>query len=112
MHCTLCEGVVVACVTGEIDMSNARDLETAILNSTQRESRGLLLDLSETTYIDSAGIQLIFELRERLQARGQRFELVITGSSPVDHALRLAGVKGGVSSAASVDDGLQALLQG
>ncbi len=52
-----------------------------------------MLDLTEVEYVDSAGIQLIYRLRETLRARGQRMALVIPEESIVNDALRLAGIE-------------------
>ncbi|HEY0364547.1 MAG TPA: STAS domain-containing protein, partial [Solirubrobacteraceae bacterium] len=63
------EGVVVARVEGEVDMSNASELGAAITASVPSEARGLVLDLGAVGYVDSAGIHVFFELRERLTRR-------------------------------------------
>jgi anti-anti-sigma factor len=103
------DGAVIARVTGEIDMSNAAEIDTALTDSTSNDSLGVVLDLSDADYLDSAGIQLIFRLADALRARGQALRLVVPSSSPVDDALRLAGIKNRVESAETVDDALAAL---
>jgi anti-sigma B factor antagonist len=85
---------VVAALTGEIDFSNADGLLTATVRFVSSDAELIVLDLSEVDYLDSAGIQLIYRLREDLRARGQSMSLVIPPDSAVDDALRLAGVKG------------------
>jgi anti-sigma B factor antagonist len=86
------ERVVVARLTGEIDLSNAQSVETAIVESTPNHALALILDVSALDYLDSAGIHLIYKLREKLRARGQALRLVIPADSPANDALRLAGV--------------------
>lgn len=64
----------------------------------------MVLDLSQLSYLDSAGIQLIYTLRENLSVRGQTLQLVIPSSSAAHDALRLAGVLHQVPTAETVED--------
>jgi len=86
------EAVVVAHISGEVDMSNAPDMATTIGSAATNEMTAVVLDLSDVEYLDSAGIHLVFTLRENLRARGQEMRLVVPGDSPVNDTLRLAGV--------------------
>jgi anti-anti-sigma factor len=95
--------VVYAQVRGEIDMSNASDLRREISTMTPNDTLGLVLDLREVRYMDSAGIHLLYHLREDLGAGGQKLRLVISADSPADHTLRLAGLDWGDETSASVD---------
>ena len=104
--------MLVARLTGEIDMSNARDLRAAIAESTPSESLGVVLDLTDVDYIDSAGIHLLHRLGESLRARGQALRVVIPPGSPTSDALRLAGIKRHVDVVAEVDEGCRALAGG
>ena len=83
---------VVVRVSGEIDLSNAAAIEQAIVLATPNHAELVLLDLSEVDYLDSAGIHLVYRLREKLQGRGQSLKLVMEGHSPAGDALKLAGV--------------------
>jgi anti-sigma B factor antagonist len=89
---SLHDSAVVARLTGEIDMSNAAGIEEAIALGTPNHVMTVIVDLSELDYLDSAGIQLLYQLREQLQVRGQSLRLVIAADSPAADALRLAGV--------------------
>ena len=85
-------GVVIATITGELDISNVNGIEQAIVVATPNHADLVLLELSGVDYLDSAGIHLVYRLREKLQSRGQRLRLVIPETSPAADALRLAGV--------------------
>ncbi|HTU31172.1 MAG TPA: STAS domain-containing protein [Solirubrobacteraceae bacterium] len=85
-------GMLVAELTGEIDLSNAESVGQAIAETTSNLDAGVVLDLSALRYLDSAGIQFMFRLREQLRTRGQSFALVIPAQSASNDALRLAGV--------------------
>jgi anti-anti-sigma factor len=95
--------VVVARVTGEVDLSNAESIESAITEATPNQALALILDVSALDYLDSAGIHLIYKLRERLRTRGQTLRLVIPAASPANDALRLAGVSQVVDTAQSLE---------
>jgi anti-anti-sigma factor len=98
--------VVVSTVTGEVDLSNARQICDAVGEATPNTAVGVVLDLSHVDYLDSAGIHLIYRLRENLRARGQKLTLAIPADSPVQDSLRLAGVTQHLPIAASVDEAL------
>ena len=100
---------VLAHVSGEIDLSNVESIERALVEATPNHLLTLVLDLTDLDYLDSAGIQLIYKLREHLRARGQRLRLVVPSTSPANDALRLAGVKRHVETLETVDHALREL---
>jgi anti-anti-sigma factor len=104
--------VLIARLTGEIDMSNAENIGAAVLETTGNDVLGVVLDLSGVQYLDSAGIYVVFGMRSRLRARGQLLRLAVPEGSPVDDALRLAGVQRHVDVLESVEDGVQAVQEG
>ncbi len=101
--------IVVARVEGEVDMSNAADLGAAITASVPSEARGLVLDLTSVGYVDSAGIQVLFELREHLTRRGQAIRVALAPDSPVSAALEYAGVQHTLGAAVTVQDAVDGL---
>jgi len=100
------ERVMVARLTGEVDLSNADGIESAIAEATPSHAVALVLDVSDVDYLDSAGIHLVYRLREKLRARGQSLRLVIPADSPANDALRLAGVPQAVNTAQTLDAAL------
>lgn len=98
--------LVVASLTGEIDLSNAEHISAAITEAMPRQSDVLVLDLSAVDYLDSAGIQLIYQLGEKLRTRNQLLRLVIPSAAPAYDALRLAGVSHHVEMIEALDDAL------
>jgi len=101
--------VVVARMSGEVDMSNATEMVAAIGSAATNQMTGVVLDLSDVEYLDSAGIHLVFTLRENLRARGQEMRLVVGSQSPVNDALRLAGVSGLMVTSPDLSDALRDL---
>jgi len=100
------ESVVVARLAGDVDMSNAGEVGTALDRTLTNDKLGLVLDLTEVDYFDSAGIHLIFDLRERLRVRGLKLRLVVPEGSSARASLQLAGVLRTID----VDETLEAAL--
>jgi anti-anti-sigma factor len=84
--------VVVAHLAGDVDMSNAGDVAGALRRAISNDKLALVIDLTELSYFDSAGIHLVFDLRERLRVRGLALRLVVPPESPARGTLELAGV--------------------
>jgi anti-sigma B factor antagonist len=99
---------VLARITGEVDLSNAHGIGQAVMRGTSRESAALVLDLSGLEYMDSAGIQIIYRLREDLRARAQELRLVIPAESPAADALKLAGITSDFNIVQTADEALRA----
>jgi anti-sigma B factor antagonist len=104
--------VVVARLRGDVDMSNAGQLRDELNAATRNDALGLVLDLSEVEYLDSAGIHLIHRLRDGLRTRGQQLRLVIPADSLVNDTLRLAGLDWDEEVVASPEAGEHELLPG
>ena len=81
--------VELARVAGEVDASNVDDLSRRLLSSVSNKARGLVLDLTETSYIDSSGIELLFRLHAALAADGVELIVVAPDGS---NAARLLGL--------------------
>jgi anti-anti-sigma factor len=112
LQITLDERVLVARITGEIDLSNADEVGGALTAGIPNAALGVVLDLTQIDYLDSAGIHLMYKLRESLGSRGQSLKLVIPDGSPVNDALRLAGVRHNVEVVRTLDEGLLAVRSG
>ena len=105
------DGVVIAHVEGEIDMSNAGELATAITGRVPGDALAVVLDLSGVDYLDSSGIQVVYQLRERLGQRGQTMRLVVAPDSPIAATLQYADAARSLGAADTLQDAI-ADLQG
>ena len=85
-------GVTVARVSGEIDVSNAPWLDERLRAAITNQSDGLVVDLTATTYLDSAGIALLFGLATALRQHQQQLRLVVADGSPIARVVRLTGL--------------------
>ncbi len=84
--------VLVARLTGEIDMSNAIDLSASLTDRITNDVLGVAIDLTGVRYLDSAGILMLFRLREHLEASGQGLRIVLPPGSVIAKTLELADV--------------------
>jgi len=96
-------------VDGEVDISNAADLRAALEGAVPQDARGLVLDLSRSSYIDSAGVHLLFGLGATLARRRKQLRLVVPEGAPVSRVLKLTGVSWTVPRDRSVADALARL---
>jgi anti-anti-sigma factor len=88
---TAAEGGVIVHVQGEIDLSNAATVRDAIAAAAP-DLPVVVVDLSGTEYLDSAGIAMLFRLAERLGYNRQELQLVVPASAPIRAAVRLTGL--------------------
>jgi anti-anti-sigma factor len=84
--------VVVGRVIGELESANADELHDALVRRLRNDSDGLVLDLSATSYLDSAAIELLFDLARRLRTHRQRLRLVVPPEAPMRGVLTLCGI--------------------
>jgi anti-anti-sigma factor len=87
------DGVVVASLSGEIDLSNAAEITDALLGGVPNEALGLVIDLSEVSYLDSAGVRMLAELDHRLGWRAQVLRVVAPEASRSRRVLEIAGLE-------------------
>ena len=85
-------GTVVARLAGEVDMTNAARVREQLLDAVPNDALALVVDLGDCRYLDSAAIEVIFDLSRRLQRRRQELRLVVPDSSPLTRVLTLTDV--------------------
>jgi anti-anti-sigma factor len=101
--------VLVARIAGEVDISNAADIGAALQGAVSQRALGLVLDLTEATYIDSAGVHLLFRLGGRLTRRRQQLRVVVPDTAPIRKIVNLAGLGWTVPQDRSVPEALSRL---
>jgi anti-sigma B factor antagonist len=84
--------VMVVAIAGEVDASNAAEIGERLRRMTPNEAKALLVDLSETVYLDSAGINTLFALHSELHDRRQQLLLVVPDGNPMKRTLQIAGL--------------------
>jgi anti-anti-sigma factor len=82
---------VVARVSGEIDISNVGMVKRKLTDAVTSASPGLVVDISGTTYLDSSGVYLLFELARALEGRQQQMCVVAPPTTPSTRVLLITG---------------------
>jgi anti-anti-sigma factor len=88
--------VPVVSVAGEIDASNAAEIAERLRAALSNRSHALVCDLSGTTYIDSAGLNLLFELATALRERQQELHLIVGQPSAIARMVMIVGLDAAV----------------
>ena len=81
--------VVVAHVTGELDIAGASRTGDAIAEAVPTSARALVVDFTDLDFIDSSGIAMLFGLARRLGGRRQELRVVARGGNPVARVLQI-----------------------
>ena len=97
---------VVARLSGEVDMSNASYVRDQLLASMPNDALALVLDITGCRYLDSAAIEVLFDVSRRLARRRQELRLVMPPESPLRRVIELTEVH----TAAPVHESLEAAL--
>ena len=86
------DGLPVARIEGEVDMTNAQPIADRLRALLTNRSVALIVDLGPTTYLDSSGIALLFALSEELRRRQQQLHVVVPEGSPIGRVLGITGL--------------------
>jgi anti-anti-sigma factor len=86
------EDIPVARIAGEIDASNTGEFAERLHALLSNRSTALIVDLTETIYIDSAGINLLFTLGDELRGRQQQLHLVVGEGTPIARMLAVTSL--------------------
>jgi anti-anti-sigma factor len=82
------EGCAIVTVRGEIDLSNADEIQLRIYHAIANAD-DVVLDLTPLEFLDSQGLRVVFSLHERITKRGGSFVVIAPGHSPAGHLLAL-----------------------
>lgn len=100
-------GVLVVAVTGEVDLSNATDLE-AELGTALDGAASAVIDLAGLDYLDSSGTRSLHRLAAAATARRQPLALVAPPASTARRLLDLVGMAESVPVHDTVADAVAA----
>jgi anti-anti-sigma factor len=106
------DSVGLVALTGEVDIVQANSLRERLLGAIRNEDLGLVVDMSNTTYIDSVGVSLLFQLAERLAERQLRLAVVLPQAGLVERVLTIVNLKSVAAVHPTVDEALSAIRDG
>ena len=98
--------VVVAHLNGEVDMTNSGYVGEELAASVSNEAVALVIDLGQARYLDSAAIEVLFDLARRLSRRRQQLRLALPSGSPLERLLELTDVGSVAPIFPSLEDAL------
>ncbi len=101
------DGVPIAHVHEDIDAANAATTQQQLADALGSDASSLIVDLSDTQYLDSAGIDMLLRLGNRLDHRRAELILVIPKTSQLMRLVTIVGLP----DAIAVHPTLSAALQ-
>jgi len=106
------DGSVPVCeLRGELDASNVDCVFSSIVEVSRAEAPGLVLDLTFTSYIDSAGVRILFELARRLRSDGRELRIAVPDDGIVRRVLVLTALSDVVPLHVEVADAIAAVKE-
>jgi anti-anti-sigma factor len=91
------DGVPIAHVNEDIDAANATITQQQLADALGPGASILVVDLSKTRYIDSAGLDMLLRLSDRLDHRRAKLILVIPDSSQLKRLAVIVGLPGAIT---------------
>jgi anti-anti-sigma factor len=103
------DAVGVVRLTGEVDIIQAQELRGRLFGAVRNEDLGLVVDLTEATYVDSVGVSLLFELAERLAERQLRLAVVLPEGGLIERVLTIVDLASVADIHREVDGAVSAI---
>lgn len=110
MAVQLHNGVSIVRLGGEIDASNIPEVGVSL--RAIAAGQGMIVDLSEVTYLNSAMVKLLFDLSEMMRRRHQQLRLVMIEGAPMRTVFQLLKFDLVLPLHASIADALQSHAEG
>ena len=98
-------GVPVVAAPEEIDITNAGELRTALLESAAHGPGSFVVDLTRTQFCDTSGLHALVGARKRAQAEGGDL-LLVTAGAAVPRIFAITGLDQVFASFTSLEEAL------
>jgi anti-sigma B factor antagonist len=95
----------IVSVTGEVDLFTAPEFKQRVMTPIAAGVDHVIVDLMETTFIDSSSLGVLIGAHRRLKARGGRL-IVACGAESIVKTFRITGLDGVFQLTDSVDAAL------
>lgn len=86
------DGIPVAHIHEDIDAANAAITQQQLADALGPDASSLVVDLGDTRYLDSAGIDMLLRLGDRLEHRRANLILVIPDTSQIKRLATIVGL--------------------
>ncbi|WP_433248317.1 STAS domain-containing protein [Streptosporangium sp. CA-135522] len=102
------QDVSLLALAGELDYTNAERLHHDLQEAIGRESRDLVIDLSDLAFCDSTGIQIFLNIRKLVHDRGR--DIALAGLQPrLERLFHLTGLIHAFDIQPTVGEAVEAL---
>lgn len=101
------DAVPIAHVDEDIDAANVTAIQQQLANALGPDALSLVIDLSDTRYLDSAGIDMLLRLSDRLNLRRAKLIVVIPDASQLRRLATIVGLPEAIAVHSSRGDALQ-----
>lgn len=81
--------VIVARMPVEVEITQAPMLRGQLMQAVENRDLGLVIDLTATKYLDSSGVNMLFELGEVLASRQLRMAVVMPQGGLVERVVSI-----------------------
>jgi anti-anti-sigma factor len=102
------DGIPVVRILVDVDSANATKLRDQLAGYLPRGASDLVVDLSSTRYLDSAGIDMLFRLNQRLGQRRGSLRLVIPPGSQLARLADIVALSSAMPIHAMVAEAIEA----
>jgi anti-sigma B factor antagonist len=102
------DSTLILALDGEFDAASVGEVAVKLRRLVENQTKKLVVDLGNVTYLDSAGINLVFAVGGELSARQQQLHLVVAPGSPIERTLKIVGVDRAFPVHATRDEALAA----
>jgi anti-anti-sigma factor len=107
LHVERIDAVPIAHVHDDIDVANAASTHEQLAAALGPDASSLVVDLSDARYLDSAGIDMLLRLSNRLSDRRAKLVLVIPDDSQLKRLATIVGLPHAVAIHPTVGEALQ-----
>ena len=105
------DGVPIAHVNEDIDAANATAAHRQLADALGPDASSLVVDLSETRYVDSAGIDMLLRLGDRLDHRRAKLILVVPDTSQLMRLFSIVGLPDAIAIHPTLPAALQEIAR-
>jgi anti-anti-sigma factor len=102
------EGITIARIHEDVDAANANIVKRELGDALGPDATGLVVDLSDTRYVDSAGIDMMLRLSERLEHRRAKLVLLVPEASQLRRLFAIVGLPAAVAVRSDLPGALDA----
>jgi anti-anti-sigma factor len=105
------DGIPVVGVYGDIDISNAVDVEKGLRDAALPAAPGLVIELTSVGYFSSATLRILMDLHEDMTTRGQQLRVVMAQDAPMRRILLLTKLDRLIPLHFTLEEAVSAILR-